>query len=267
MTLVAIYYSPASTSSTLTSSKIKTLTTHSNFANKWKRGIALLSSKYNHKRKIQCSPTTAAAATEKILCHINSNNHDSNIKCEDLTAKEFAKMAGIKIKSDEDADYVELDDEITEYISVTTAPAHQQQHYLAASIIDEPMTTQMTSVSTGTALSSKSCHQIWDSDFWQCNMDNNKKTKTNTTPSTTKTTNTDNNNDTLFLSKLRSSSSTMDSDSLTVPGVIQKGRFKIVVGQDDCSEPVTQHHHVVLEWKRKRSDSSTNSTTKKKQPM
>ncbi|CEP08836.1 hypothetical protein [Parasitella parasitica] len=267
MTLVAIYYSPASTNPTITSPKIKAMTNHSNFTSKWKRGIALLSSKYNHKRKLQCSPTVVAAATEKILCHTSNNNHDNNIKCEDLTAKEFAKMAGIKIKSDEDDDNAETDDETTDYVSVTTAPAHQQQHYLTTSILDEPMTTQMTSISTRTALSSRSCHQIWDSDFWQCNMDNNQKIKTNTTTSTTKTTNTNNNNDTLFLSKLRSSCSTMDSDGLTVPGVIQKGRFKIVVGQDDCSEPVTQHHHVVLEWKRKRSDSSTNITTKKKQPM
>lgn len=266
MTLVAIYYSPASTNST--SSKVKTTTINSNFTSKWKKGIALLSSKYSHKRKFQCSPTTVAAATEKVLCHKNNNHHNNNIKCEDLTAKEFAKMTGIKIKSEED---IEIDDEMIDYVSVTaTAPAHQQQHYLTTSIVDEPMMTQMTSVSTRTALSSKSCHQIWDSDFWQCNLDNNNnklmKTNTNTTSSTTKTTNNNNNNnDTLFISRLRSSSSTTDNNNMTVPGVIQKGRFKIVVGQDDCCEPVTQHHHVVLEWKRKRSDSSsTNITTKKK---
>ncbi|KAI9346682.1 hypothetical protein BD770DRAFT_309968, partial [Pilaira anomala] len=83
---------------------------------------------------------------------------------------------------------------------------------------------QMTSIST--TLSTKSCHQIWDSDFWKTN-----------------------NNDTLFISQLRSSPPTLNT-------TIQKGRFKIVVGQDDC-EPVNQYQSVVLEWKRKRSDSST----------
>ena len=274
MTLVAIYYSPPSTNSA--SSKVKTMTINSNFTSKWKKGIALLSSKYSHKRKYQCSPTTVAAATEKVLCHNKNSNpaHHSHIRCEDLTAKEFAKMAGIKIKSDDDeVDGVEGNDEMVDFVSVTATTAPAQQHYL--SIVDEPMTTQMTSVSTRTALSSKSCHQIWDSDFWQCNdtsnnnnNNNNKlmKTNTNTTSSSTKT---NTNNDTLFISRLRSCSSSMENNNnMTVPGVIQKGRFKIVVGQDDCCEPVTQHHHVVLEWKRKRSDSSsTNLTTKKKQPM
>ncbi|KAF1800399.1 hypothetical protein FB192DRAFT_1380558 [Mucor lusitanicus] len=268
MTLVAIYYSPPSANAA--SSKVKTTTINSNFTSKWKKGIALLSSKYSHKRKYQCSPTTIAAATEKVLCHSKNNSPHNHIKCEDLTAKEFARMAGIKIKSDDD-EAAEGDDEMIDFVSVTATTAPAQQHYL--SIVDEPMTTQMTSVSTRTALSSKSCHQIWDSDFWQCNdnSNNNKliKTSTNTTANTAKTNTNNNNNDTLFISRLRSCSSSVEnSNNMTVPGVIQKGRFKIVVGQDDCCEPVTQHHHVVLEWKRKRSDSSSTSlTTKKKQPM
>ncbi|GAA5815067.1 hypothetical protein MFLAVUS_008573 [Mucor flavus] len=199
MTLVALSYNPPTNSS------------------KWKKGLALLSSKLQHKQR---SPTTKAAATEKILRH---NSTTTIIKCEDLTAKEFAQMAGIKIKEE---DFLTADDEPMYLTTKSTTTYHQ-----------------MTSIST--TLSTKSCHQIWDSDFWQSNQaNNNKKTKPNK-----KT----NNNDTLFISQLRSSPPTLNT--------IQKGRFKIVVGQDDC-EPVNQYQHVVLEWKRKRSDSSTTNITK-----
>lgn len=199
MTFVAISYNPPTNSS------------------KWKKGLALLSSKLQHKDK---SPTTKAAATEKVLRH---NSKTTIIKCEDLTAKEFAQMAGIKIKED---DIIE------------------DQMYLTTKTTTTFNNNQMTSIST--TLSTKSCHQIWDSDFWQCGESNKKPIK--------KTTTNKNNNDTLFISQLRSSSTTINS--------IQKGRFKIVVGQDDC-EPVNQYNHVVLEWKRKRSDSSTTNITKK----
>ncbi|KAG2208879.1 hypothetical protein INT47_011019 [Mucor saturninus] len=215
MTLVAISYNPPTNSS------------------KWKKGLALLASKLQHHK--DKSPTTRAAATEKVLRH----NSNTVIKCEDLTAKEFAQMAGIKLKEE---DVLEEDVYLTTK-STTTLNNHQ-----------------MTSIST--TLSTKSCHQIWDSDFWQSNEPVKKKKvtpKKSTLGVHTKRNNNNNNNnninnDTLFISQLRSSSSTINS--------VQKGRFKIVVGQDDC-EPVNQYNHVVLEWKRKRSDSSTTNITKK----
>ncbi|KAI8074260.1 uncharacterized protein B0P05DRAFT_547886 [Gilbertella persicaria] len=207
MTLVAIYYNPpfSSVPSTTTSSS------------KWKRFFSR-----KHKR-LGKSPTTLAAATEKVLCQ------EEQVKCEDLTAKEFAQIAGIKIKSSSSSSSSSLSDGECDL-----------------NTIQPIILSQMTSISTRTATSSKSCHQIWDSDFWQSNTNNN------------------NDNDTLFISRLRSNTLCSKNNNLTVPGVIQKGRFKIVVGQDDCHEPVNQHHHVVLEWKRKRSDSSSTSTTKKK---
>jgi hypothetical protein len=178
MTLVAITYNPPQ---------------HSPFTfnNKWKKGlVSLFTNKFHqyHQARRYSSPTTVAAATEKILRH---DNHNEIVKCEDLTAKEFAQMTGIKIN-------------------------------------EEDLLTQMTSCTEFSSKSSPS-KRIWDSDFWQCNSKNDDDTQ---------------------------------SSSMTVPNYsIQKGRFKICVGQVD-SEPVHQHHQVVLEWKRKRSDSS--STTPKK---
>jgi hypothetical protein len=239
MTLVAIYYNPPTTTSSNSSSS-NSSTFHSS---KWKRTLAVFSSKYHNRRKHKSSPTTAAAATEKVLCHTpTTNQHPTSVKCEDLTAKEFAQMAGIKIKSNSGSD--------SEDESLMESPP--QETYLSCykSDYESMLMTQMTSISARTALSTKSCHQIWDSDFWQCNTTKN----TPTTPPT---------DDTLFISRLASTSKDC-CNSLTVPGVIRKGRFKIVVGQDDCCEPVNQHHHVVLEWKRKRSDSSSNNVTKKK---
>lgn len=211
MTFVAISYNPPTNSS------------------KWRKGLALLSSKLQHHK--DKSPTTKAAATEKVLRH---NSTTTIIKCEDLTAKEFAQMAGIKLKEDE----ILVEDAV--YLTTKSSTTFNNNH-------------QMTSIST--TLSTKSCHQIWDSDFWQTNEPaKKKKAPTPKKPTNTAHTKKKNNNDTLFISQLRSSSATINS--------VQKGRFKIVVGQDDC-EPVNQYNHVVLEWKRKRSDSSTTNITKK----
>lgn len=207
MTFVAISYNPPTNSS------------------KWRKGLALLSSKLQHKDK----PTAKAAATEKVLRHNASTTTTTTIiKCEDLTAKEFAQMAGIKIHKEEEEMLVE------DAMYLTTKTTTYSNH-------------QMTSIST--TLSTKSCHQIWDSDFWHDDNENSKKKKDKKITNKKK-----NNNDTLFISQLRSSSTTINS--------VQKGRFKIVVGQDDC-EPVNQYNHVVLEWKRKRSNSSTTNITKK----
>ncbi|OBZ85217.1 hypothetical protein A0J61_06738 [Choanephora cucurbitarum] len=198
MTLVAIYHNPPTPFSPTPSVN-----------SKWKRW-------FSRKKKLTKSPTTLAAATEKVLCQ------EQPVKCEDLTAKEFAQMAGIKIKSS----------------SFSSTSSLSDQEFTCKSDL---MLSQMTSISTRTATSSKSCHHIWDSDFWQTNTQH----------------------DTLFISRLCSREAAKNNN-LTVPGVIQKGRFQIVVGQDDCCEPVNQYHHVVLEWKRKRSDSSSTNTTKKK---
>lgn len=228
MTLVAIYYNPPTTQDLSLNS-----TTHHS---KWKRGLAFISPKhYYNKKKYKSSPTTVAAATEKVLCH---TKQQQQVKCEDLTAQEFAKMAGIKIKTTDDEEEINnVDQTISSY-----------KHDMLT--VDEPMMTQMTSFSTRTALSSKSCHQIWESDFWQTHPNTSKLCKLNTENSNLSTST--NSNDTLLSNK---------------GTVIQKGRFKICVGQQDNdeSEPVSQHHHVVLEWKRKRSNSSaTNIITHKK---
>lgn len=204
MTLVAISYNPPQTPES-----------------KWKKGFAMFSKWHitpAKKRRFSCSsPTTAAAATEKVL----RQRVSPSVKCEDLTAREFAQMAGIKI-------------------NLTTDSEETDSAY------EEPLgTSQMTSLTSRTAFSSESraraCRRIWDSDFWQCD-----EATANCSISSSS------NQDTLFLAKLRSKPS---QQNLTVPNVIQKGRFKIVVGQDD-TEPVI-HQQVVLEWKRKKSDPST----------
>ncbi|KAI8994898.1 hypothetical protein BDB01DRAFT_774491 [Pilobolus umbonatus] len=234
MTLVAITYNPPQISNS-----------------KWKKGLSLLTKWDTRiKRKYSAtSPTIIAAAKEKVLRHNNvgTQHSSSYIKCEDLTAKEFAQMAGIKIKSTDDERGLE-------------EPV----------IEEEPMASQMTSRSAQTALSTRSGRHIWDSDFWQDNLacksteiihnDNtNKHSIVHNIHNDHHTINHhDNSNDTQFISQLRSEK----FNNLTVPGIIQKGRFKIMVGCDDL-EPVShqQHLQVVLEWKRKRSNSTSTSIT------
>lgn len=256
MTLVAISYNPPNT------------TTSTAPHSKWRKGLALLTSKLHTTKRYKYN-TTRAAATEKILRH--NSNTPVVVKCEDLTAKEFAQMAGIKIKTtDEMCDNNNNEDLL--HLSNSSSNSSGDSSYDEENVYLTTKTTntfnhnhhQMTSISA--TLSTKSCHQIWESDFWQCD---NKSSSSGTTTTVTKdddkltktpsTITTNNNNDTLFISQLRSSSTALNT--------IQKGRFKIVVGQDDC-EPVNQpqqhHHHVVLEWKRKRSDSSTATNITKK---
>ncbi|KAI9321324.1 hypothetical protein BX666DRAFT_1874608 [Dichotomocladium elegans] len=106
---------------------------HSVDARRWRKGLALFSRRSKH----CCSPMALAAGTEKYLRHSSPE-----VRCEDLTAREFAQLAGIKIKDDFDA--------------TTTAP---------------PLMLNVNNQSTThTSLSSDSvsrCPRIWDSDFWQ----------------------------------------------------------------------------------------------------
>ncbi|KAI9476178.1 MAG: hypothetical protein EXX96DRAFT_576107 [Benjaminiella poitrasii] len=254
MTLVALYYNPPQQEE-----EQQQQNSHNPFhSTKWKKGLALLYSKYYNKRKHhKYSPTTAAAATEKVLCH--DNKQQQHVKCEDLTAKEFAQITGIKIRSSSSNENL-LDSE-HQHLTTTTMTTATKRYAASTTvhIYNEPMTTQMTSISTCTEISSSkttsatNCHRIWDSDFWKCNTT---ATTSSNSPAIT-------DESTLILSRIHSASSTPKSsntnllkNNLTVPGVIQKGRFKIVVGQEDIGcEPVNQH--VVFEWKRKRSNSSS----------
>ncbi|KAI8146573.1 hypothetical protein BJV82DRAFT_391398 [Fennellomyces sp. T-0311] len=160
MTLATISYIPAQHSSS-------TSTTSSTSSSRWRKGLAL----FQRNRNKCWSAMTLAAATEKYVRH-----KSAEVKCEDLTAREFAQLTGIKI-------------------------------------VDATVTSPSLVLNESTTLSTESQNtpNIWDSDFWQ----NHHHEPPN-------------------------------------PRVIMKGRFKIMMGDDDNVATVAPTAQVV-EWKRKRS--------------
>lgn len=173
---------------------------------RWRRGLAIFS-----KRHKQASPTALAAATEKFIRHT-----PAQVNCEDLTAKEFAELTGIKIKMDDDC------------ITTTTPPL------------------QKTVDSNSYERKCYSMPRIWDSDFWHQSGGGSSlfsacssSTATTTCPP-------------CECSSLRRNRG---------PSIITKGRFKIVLGQDDEHDESqeTQMSCDVVEWKRKRTHTADSS--------
>ncbi|KAI9009919.1 hypothetical protein CLU79DRAFT_774507 [Phycomyces nitens] len=276
MTLASIKHSPPQS--------ISSQTNHS----RWRRGLAMFtkwSQNSRNKKRWDNSPTALAAATEKV-CHRQAS---STIKCEDLTAKEFAQLTGIKIRSTDD----EYEDEEAYY---ATAPL----------TTDLPINAYQFSVQSARSAQSsesrakQSLLRIWDSDFWQHQshtinfhpaVSRIHPTKSKSMPvqpipihssacsdhtalssvgstfsahsssgSTEATSYTS--HDTPFLSHIRRQS-TFAIDPSAKPqqratNVIQKGRFKIVLGHDHdgTDEQVIALPEQVVEWKRKRTDLS-----------
>ncbi|KAI8097770.1 uncharacterized protein BX664DRAFT_327222 [Halteromyces radiatus] len=222
--------------------------------------------------------TSIAAATEKYI------RHTSTIQCENLTAKEFAHLTGIHLKDEEEDD---------DNYSQTTRSALLHVHTPTATIRSSRTTA--------------SCKKprIWDQDFWQHQQKSSHLSRTNTvssssTPATSNTTESSSSSShhttlsaisgfssmcsattTLttcsgheaFLTQLRRKSTQLSSYSIDGRpcSVIQKGRFKIVVGdhpnqeddaivgQEQQSDPVIVTPPV-LEWKRKRSQEASCTT-------
>ncbi|ORY94588.1 hypothetical protein BCR43DRAFT_494266 [Syncephalastrum racemosum] len=236
MTVAALSYLPAQHSNSTT-------TAAASGASRWRKGLAVFSrwhqQHYPSSRRWSHSPTTLAAATEKVICHTKKQD----IKCEDLTAQEFAQMTGIKIK--------EADLLMEEEASV------EEDHWL---------TTQ--SARSTDRLS------IWDSSFWHhgdphgCSNSSTATTRScsNTHPrlfalrrhqyTNTSTTSSDLPSPPSLLSHSSSASSAQSSCCSRGAGVITKGRFKIVVGQTEENYDETESLQTaadVVEWKRKRT--------------
>ncbi|KAF7730088.1 hypothetical protein EC973_003034 [Apophysomyces ossiformis] len=227
MTLAALSHNPPSTPA------------HYQTPNsKWRKGLALFA-KYSANSKKQWTPTTLAAATEKFIRHRPSPSPE--IKCEDLTAKEFAELAGIKIKSPSETD--------PDLLSTT-------QHHL----------TVRTAISSDL----RTCPRIWDSDFWynECPQQQapqpipiqSSSYSYHTVVSSIGSSSSSSGGSTAatsyasqdFISHLRRHSTQEDRP---ICNVIHKGRFKIVVGQDDEeeAEPIQPPCEQVVEWRRKRA--------------
>ncbi|KAJ8659071.1 hypothetical protein O0I10_005109 [Lichtheimia ornata] len=115
---------------------------------RWRKGLAVFARRFrNHgpTSTAHCSRMAMAAATEKVVW-----SRPPDVKCEDLTAREFAQLAGIKIKD-------ENEDNMLSTITTATAPP--------------PLMSVNNQSTTCTSLSSDSRQQqprIWDSDFWCC---------------------------------------------------------------------------------------------------
>ncbi|KAI7864487.1 hypothetical protein BDF14DRAFT_1833810 [Spinellus fusiger] len=272
-----------------------------NTHSRWRRGIALLTrwSQSSHRKPSSSSHSSSYALSEKHLT--------DTIQCEDLTAKEFAQLTGIKIRSTESEE-----EEDTAYEGYyATVPAFMKM----ASDPQSPPPPQHLNVSqcqlsTHSSRSAQSSEsrgrqnllRIWDSDYWQYSPHYHASTPTlghltsslstqiyptksrsdpvqpipihsslcsedsalssvasmcSVRSSSGSTAATSYASDTPFLSHLRRQSTHDTSSQPQRPtNVIQKGRFKIVLGYNDGAgdAPVITLPEQVVEWKRKRAD-------------
>lgn len=207
------------------------------------------------KRKVLMLPTVMAAATEKVVTHRRSSPSQSQqIKSEDLTCSQFAHMAGIRILRENDDDETESDNDDDDVDDECAALTHGygDQREMA------------TSVHMGRSFSDRGSRrsqpQIWDPAFWQHQIQQQQDDKMQQTQpgavmmtplhsygSTTSTT-----------SSYSNPSSTCSSPPNLMrsgPSVIRKGRFKIVVGQDEEQQQQNDDkaEPKYVEWRRKRS--------------
>ncbi|ORZ24315.1 hypothetical protein BCR42DRAFT_402669 [Absidia repens] len=153
----------------------------------WRRNLARLSKKWktNTRHLYPHSGTVAAAATEKII-----KRPKATIQTEDLTASQFADMAGIKIKrgrNHQDTEQLgtpqqlmydeDSDDDTGDDSDDTEDDDTDGMHALS---LDHPQIRQLTTKATkmhhgsipgmtsySTSLSTAQYHPIWDVRFWQ----------------------------------------------------------------------------------------------------
>ncbi|KAI9248244.1 hypothetical protein BDA99DRAFT_564857 [Phascolomyces articulosus] len=230
MALATLSHIPAqhhSTSTSTTSSNTSTSTSSS--SSRWRKGLALF-----QKSRSKCwSPMTLAAATEKYVRH-----KSTEVKCEDLTAREFAQLTGIKI--------------------------------IDATVTSPPMAS-MNEVTTLSAdsTSSAACQRphIWDSDFWQCGQPQQEQEDQQEEQEHRYHQHHHHHHN---RHHHRHHHHHHRHHQPPNPRVIMKGRFKIMMGEDDeedqesnmtapmrttrvITTALNENHTQVVEWKRKRS--------------
>ncbi|KAI8145422.1 hypothetical protein BJV82DRAFT_603608 [Fennellomyces sp. T-0311] len=207
-----------------------TLSTSSSTHYKWKKNLAMFT-KWSPRDKKLLTPTALAAATEKVIRHHRTPNS------EDLTASQFASYAGIKIHNDDDDEAFPVQDDFKVHTTVLSSVA-------------VPMARSCSE-------RGRKAPQIWDSEFWEHETTSTKPQQqpmsimmapARSYASTASTSST--------YSAFSDCSTTNDTSDVpqlvrSRPSVIRKGRFKIVLGNEDEDDTPTQPQ--VVEWRRKRS--------------
>lgn len=185
------------------------------------------------------------------------------VNSENLTAKEFAEIAGIRILSEEEEEEEQYrkkkctfckkssvisNSHYTTVLSSTSIHAgHSSSNHSNSSSMtthsNDTISTSGTSNSTTSNISPNSI-KIWDSEFWKHpkkhNNDNNTTSNTN-------------NNELPIMHELKSNIPSRHSDTY-----IKKGRFEITIGVDyqhhqHTNSMTTTSSSSVIEWKRKSS--------------
>ncbi|KAL9551684.1 hypothetical protein MBANPS3_004136 [Mucor bainieri] len=216
---------------------------------KWKKRLHKISDKlhrshnnYHWNVKSSKSATALAAATEKF---IRTESTDIAIYSEDLTASQFANLTGIKTKRNSTTHSIYSSDDI-----YSDSEDDSEDDYYS---------TMATSTKSGTT----SAMKIWDSHFWQ---DGSRKSLPNPLITTPLTKSTSLNQVATTTATAAANAATSNAHLTSQPLVrnksepakrsscVQKGRFKIVWGQEDTIEIKPQVQCV--EWKRKRASSN-----------
>lgn len=212
---------------------------------KWKKRLHKISHKLHRSHnnnhwnvKSSQSATVLAAATEK---YARTESTKIAIHSEDLTASQFANLTGIKTKRNSSHSIYSR-----EYIDSDSEDDSEDEYYSTTTTSTNYNTTSM---------------RIWDSHFWQ---DGRKSLPTITTTPLTKsaslnqvstaaTTTTAAAAITPITNNLTSQPLVRNRSEPAKSSCVQKGRFKIVWGQDDNTEikPIQ-----CVEWKRKRASSN-----------
>lgn len=242
-------------------------TIHHFDAVKWKKRLIKLSHKLHrlhnnnnnhHHWNATSSATVMAAAKEKFIRHSSPTSSDIVIHSEDLTASQFANLTGINSKSKRNSIYSnqcspDYDEEEMDSDEDEDDDEDSRDYYYYS-------TASLPSSSNNNRQHQPATMRIWDSHFWQDNSHQRKSLPTNI-PSITLTSATSMNNIATTSSKPLTSQPlsrhVSEPGGARVPSMIQKGRFKIVWGNDDDTEPITAPESHCVEWKRKRAGSSS----------
>lgn len=261
---------------------------------KWRKSFASMLSKTHLSHKYDAA-TVRAAATEKVVRHRPQSDDSSQgvalvspatLSSEDLTASQFASLTGMKVRKlsgesdpyddddDEDAidgpltpnsthhpssdpnDDEDDEDDMSANYAFTNPTGLLVQHQNAM-LYQVPMARSLSTQSEQRRRSH--LPQIWDSAFWQEQTKNNKP-GVNPLPLRyyASTSSTSSNRPSSMGSTFSSCSSAHSTERpLTkANNVILKGRFKIVVGQENADDEENDEKPAepqVLEWRRKRA--------------
>ncbi|CAO3637069.1 unnamed protein product [Mucor hiemalis] len=225
---------------------------------KWKKRLIKFSHKlqrshHNHQRDRNASmPTSAtvlAAATEKFIRHTPT---EIAIHSEDLTASQFANMTGIKTKRNS--------------INSFTPDKYEDEDDEDSDEDDRDYYYSTTSVSSSSKQPCQPIMRIWDSHFWQDSaaaVGHRKSLPVTSAELSSSITSTTSMQEIASKAATEVNSHPMcrhasEPGGNKVPSMIQKGRFKIVWGNDD-SLPITAPTSHCVEWKRKRAGSSSSA--------